>query len=94
MEQPVWYWVPSIAPSGMTFVSSDRYPGWKGSILNGALSFQLLSRVEVDGEQFVAEERIVEGIGRIRDVREAPDGYIYIANESDGTIARLVPVSN
>ena len=94
MEQPVWYWVPSIAPSGMTFVSSNRYPGWKGSILNGALSFQLLSRVEVDGEQFVAEERIVEGIGRIRDVREAPDGYIYIANESDGTIARLVPVSN
>ena len=92
MEQPVMYWDPSIAPSGMTFVTSDRYPGWQGSILNGALAFQLISRVVVDSTDFVREERILDGIGRIRDVVEAPDGYIYFSNESDGTISRIVPV--
>lgn len=92
MEQPVWYWDPSIAPSGMTFVTSDNYPGWKGNILNGALAFQLISRIVVDGEEFVHEERILDGIGRIRDLEEAPDGYIYFSNESNGTINRILPV--
>lgn len=92
MEQPVWYWDPSIAPSGMTFVTSDNYPGWEGDILNGALAFQLISRIVVDGEEFVHEERILEGIGRIRDIEEAPDGYIYFSNESEGTISRILPV--
>ena len=92
MEQPVWYWDPSIAPSGMTFVTSDHYPGWKGNILNGALAFQLISRIVVDGEEFVHEERILDGIGRIRDIEEAPDGYIYFSNESEGTISRILPV--
>ncbi|NBC64837.1 MAG: PQQ-dependent sugar dehydrogenase [Bacteroidetes bacterium] len=92
MEQPIWYWDPSIAPSGMAFVKSDNYPGWKGDILNGALAFQLISRIVVDGEEFVKEERILEGIGRIRDVEQAPDGYIYFSNESSGTISRILPV--
>lgn len=92
MEQPIWYWDPSIAPSGMTFVTSGNYPGWEGDILNGALAFQLISRIVVDGEEFVHEERILEGIGRIRDIEEAPDGYIYFSNESDGTISRIIPV--
>jgi glucose/arabinose dehydrogenase len=92
MEQPIWYWDPSIAPSGMAFVTSDNYPGWKGDILNGALAFQLISRIVVDGEEFVKEERILEGIGRIRDVEEAPDGYIYFTNESNGSISRILPV--
>lgn len=92
MEQPVWYWDPSIAPSGMTFVTTDNYPGWNGDILNGALAFQLISRIVVDGEEFVKEERILDGIGRIRDVEEAPDGYIYFANESEGTISRILAV--
>lgn len=92
MEQPVWFWDPSIAPSGMTFVTSDHYPGWKGNILNGALAFQLISRIVVDGEEFVHEERILNGIGRIRDIEEAPDGYIYFSNESNGTINRILPV--
>lgn len=92
MEQPVMHWTPSIAPSGMTFVSSDRYPAWKGDALNGALSFQLISRIVLDGEEFVHEERILDGIGRIRDVHEAPDGYIYFTNESNGTLNRIVPV--
>jgi len=92
MEQPVHYWDPSIAPSGMDFVTGDRYPGWEGDIFNGALAFQLLSRVEIDGTEFVKEERLLEGTGRIRDVRMGPDGYLYFSNESDGTINRLVPL--
>lgn len=92
MEQPVWYWDPSIAPSGMTFVTTDNYPGWRGDILNGALAFQLISRIVVDGEEFVHEERILDGIGRIRDIEEAPDGYIYFSNESNGTINRIIAV--
>lgn len=92
MEQPVMHWTPSIAPSGMTFVTSDKYPGWQGDILNGALAYQLISRIVVDGEEFVHEERFLEGIGRIRDVHEAPDGFIYFSNESNGTLNRLIPV--
>jgi glucose/arabinose dehydrogenase len=91
MEQPVMHWTPSIAPSGMDFVTSDRYPGWKGNILNGALAFQLISRIVVDGDNFVHEERFLEGIGRIRDVRQGPDGFIYFSNESNGTINRIIP---
>ncbi|WP_199222845.1 PQQ-dependent sugar dehydrogenase [Rhodohalobacter mucosus] len=94
MEQPVTYWDPSIAPSGLTFVTSDRYPGWQGDILNGALAFQLISRVEVDGTDFQSEERILEGIGRIRDIEEAPDGYIYFTNESNGTLSRIIPIQD
>ena len=92
MEQPVMHWTPSIAPSGLAFVSSDLYPGWYGNTLNGALAFQLISRVVVDGDEFVHEERILEGIGRIREVQQGPDGYIYFTNESDGTLNRIIPV--
>ncbi|MCC5905257.1 MAG: PQQ-dependent sugar dehydrogenase [Balneolaceae bacterium] len=91
MEQPVMHWTPSIAPSGMDFVSSDKYPGWQGDILNGALAFQLISRIVVDGNKFVHEERFLEDIGRIRDVRQGPDGFIYFSNESNGTINRIIP---
>ncbi|TVR30721.1 MAG: PQQ-dependent sugar dehydrogenase [Balneolaceae bacterium] len=92
MEQPVMHWTPSIAPSGMSFVTSDKYPGWKGDVLNGALAFQLISRIVIEGDEYVHEERILEGIGRIRDVHEAPDGYIYFSNESNGTLNRIIPV--
>ncbi|TVQ66119.1 MAG: PQQ-dependent sugar dehydrogenase [Balneolaceae bacterium] len=93
MEQPVMHWTPSIGPSGMDFVTGERYPGWEGSIFNGALAFQLLSRIVVDGETFVHEERLLQGKGRIRDVRMGPDGFLYFSNESNGVISRLVPVT-
>ena len=93
MEQPVMHWTPSIAPSGMDFVSSDKYPGWEGNIFNGALAFQLLSRIVVDGDEYIHEERLLEGIGRIRDVRQGPDGFIYFSNESNGTINRILPAN-
>jgi aldose sugar dehydrogenase len=92
MEQPVRYWVPSIAPCGMTMVTSDKYPNWKGNLLVGALAFQLVARVELDNGKFVAEERILEKIGRVRAVEQSPDGYIYVTTEHPGTVNRLVPV--
>lgn len=96
MEQPVNYWLPSIGASGMTFVTGDKYPGWTGdnlTLLSGSLALQFLQRSVYDGETLVKEEKLLEGVGRVRDVRQAPDGYIYLATESDGTIHRLVPVN-
>lgn len=92
MEQPIRYWVPSIAPCGLTMVTSDKYPAWKGNLLVGALSHQLVARVEVQDNKFVHEERLLEKIGRVRAVVESPDGYIYVATENPGKIVRLVPL--
>jgi glucose/arabinose dehydrogenase len=93
MAQPVHYWVPSIAPSGMAFYQGDAFPEWRGDLFVGALRSELLARLELDGEQVVAEERLLEGeIGRIRDVRVGPDGYLYLlTDEPDGGLYRLEP---
>ena len=91
MEQPIHYWVPSIAPSGMAFVTSDRYPAWQGSLLVGSLSFHYLERLELEGSRVVYREKLLEGTGRVRNVRQGPDGYVYAAVEGKG-IYRLVPV--
>lgn len=92
MEQPIRYWVPSIAPCGLTMVTSDKYPNWKGNLLVGALAHQLVARVEVTDRKFVKEEKLLEKIGRVRVVTQSPDGYIYVAMENPGKIVRLVPV--
>jgi glucose/arabinose dehydrogenase len=93
MEQPVKYWVPSIAPSGMAFYTADLFPNWKGSVFVGALAAQLLVRLELDGEKVGREERLLENLGeRIRDVRQGPDGAIYLATDSgNGKILRVTP---
>ena len=93
MAQPLHQWTPSIAPSGMAFYDGDKFPGWRGNLLVGALAFRLLARLELDGEQVVREERLLEGrLGRIRDVRVGPDGYVYLlSDETSGVIARLEP---
>ena len=90
---PVHQWTPSIAPSGMAFYDGDRFPGWRGSLLVGALKFRLLSRLELDGDRVVREERMLEDVlGRIRDVRVGPDGLVYVLNDHpNGVIARLSP---
>ena len=90
MEQPLHYWTPSIAPSGMAFVTSDLYPDWKGSLLVGSLKFQYLERLVLDGEKVEKREKLFEGIGRLRNVKQGPDGYIYIGVEGKG-IFRIVP---
>ena len=93
MEQPLKYWVPSIAPSGMTFYSGDLAASWRGSLFLGALAGQLLVRLELDGEKVVNEERLLQQLReRIRDVREGPDGALWLATDSSsGRILRLVP---
>ena len=93
MAQPIHYWVPSIAPSGMAFYHGDAFPEWRGDLFVGALQSELLARLELDGERVVAEERLLEGeIGRIRDVRVGPEGYLYLlTDESDGGLYRLEP---
>jgi aldose sugar dehydrogenase len=93
MDDPAWHWTPSIAPSGMTFYSGDLFKGWKGSLINGALKFQLLSRLTLEGDKVVKEERLLQGLReRIRDVRQGPEGALYLLTDnSAGRILRLVP---
>jgi aldose sugar dehydrogenase len=92
MEQPIWYYVPSIAPCGMTKVTSDKYPGWKGNLLIGALALQHISRVEVKDGKYVKHEKLLQDFARFRAIAQSPDGYIYAVTESPGTLIRLVPV--
>jgi len=95
MAQPIHYWVPSIAPSGMAFYTGDKFARWKGDLFVGALRDQMLVRLKLDGEKVVSEERLLKGVlGRIRDVRAGPDGFIYVlTDESNGVLARLEPAS-
>lgn len=90
MQQPVWYWVPSIAPSGMTFVTSDIYPDWKGKIIVGSLKFAYLVALELDGNKVLSQEMLFPGIGRVRNVKQGADGYIYVATDGSG-IYKIVP---
>ncbi|PST82100.1 hypothetical protein C7T94_14945 [Pedobacter yulinensis] len=92
IEDAMHFWLPSIGVSGMTFVSGSRYPAWKGNILSGSLRFQYLNRSVVKNNKVTHEEILFRNIGRVRDVRMGPDGFIYIAVESPGTVYRLVPV--
>lgn len=90
MEQPLYQWTPSIAPSGMTFVSSDNYPDWKGSLLVGSLAFQYLERLEFKDNKVVYREKLLDGLGRVRNVKQGPDGLIYVGIEGKG-IYKLIP---
>ena len=94
MAQPLYQWTPSIAPSGMAFYTGERFPAWRGNLFVGALRDQMLVRLELDGARVVHEERLLQGaIGRIRDVRNGPDGFVYLLTDSPkGVIARLEPV--
>ena len=94
LAQPLHYWVPSIAPSGMAFYSGDKFPKWRNDLFVGSLKFGLLVRLRLDGEKVVKEERMLQGVlGRIRDVRAGPDGYIYLlTDDSRGVLARMEPV--
>lgn len=92
MEPPLHYWVPSIAPSGMAFLTSERYgPEWRGSLFVGSLKFGRLHRLEVQGGKVQREERLLEDLGdRIRDVRQGPDGWLYVLTDSpQGRLLRL-----
>ncbi|CAM5398336.1 PQQ-dependent sugar dehydrogenase [Thauera mechernichensis] len=92
VEPPLLQWTPSIAPSGMSFYTGERFPQWKGNVLVGALRYQLVARLVLDGNEVRHEERLLAELGRrIRDVRQGPDGYVWVVNESEGRILRLEP---
>lgn len=100
MEPPVLSWTPSIAPAGMMIYSGDRFPQWQGSVFSGGMSgqYRILSRATVDGTQLLNEEVLLPGEYRIRDIRQGPDGYVYIATDHRGgeltPIIRLVPATD
>ena len=93
MEQPLYYWDPSIAPSGALFYTGDKFPAWRGSLIVGALAGSLVARLEMKAGQITGETRYLEAYGkRIRDIAQGPDGYIYLlTDEPDGALLRLVP---
>jgi glucose/arabinose dehydrogenase len=93
MEQPIYYWDPSIAPSGMDFYTGGVFSAWRGNLLVGALKFQLLVRLELAGREVIHEERLLQDLGeRIRDVLGGPDGYIYLLTDAtQGRVLRVQP---
>ncbi len=95
MEQPIYYWDPSIAPSGAAFYTADLFPEWKGNLLVGALAGQALHRMVLDGEKIVGEEALLTDLHeRIRDVRQGPDGAIWLlTDDPQGRVLRVVPAS-
>lgn len=90
MEPPVTYWDPSIAPSGMTFVTSDIYPEWKGHLLVGSLKFAHIQLLTLNGENVMDKTELLPGIGRVRSLKQGPDGFIYVGTTGGG-IYRIVP---
>ena len=92
VEPPVLQFTPSIAPSGMAFYTGDVFPQWKGNLFVGALKFQLVARLVLEGDRVVHEERLFTELGRrIRDVRQGPDGHLWLVDETEGRILRLDP---
>jgi|SRR5690554_1170966 len=94
MEQPLYYWLPSIATAGMTFYTGEAFPGWQGSLFVTSLRGQVLSRLDIEGERVMHEERLLQReVGkRLRHVVEGPEGYLYLlTDESNGAIVRLRP---
>lgn len=93
MEQPVKYWVPSISPSGMAFYTGALFPSWKGSLFTGALSGRMLVRLSLEGNAIAGEERLLQDLNeRIRDVRQGPDGALWLLTDSKtGRLLRISP---
>jgi glucose/arabinose dehydrogenase len=92
MEQPITYWLPSIAPSGLTMVTGSKYPAWKGNIMVGSLRFNYVDRVVIKDNKFVSQEKIMLNIGRTRNVEMGRDGYLYVGIENPGTVFRVRPM--
>ena len=93
MEQPLFYWDPSIAPSGAAFHTGAAWPAWKNSLFVGALAGQMLVRLSTEGGKVTGEERLLTDIGaRIRDVVQGPDGFLYLlSDDADGKVLRVKP---
>ena len=92
LEQPLYYWLPSIAPSGMAFSSSGIYPDWEGDLFVGSLKFEYLERLEIENNKVIKREKVLDSIGRVRNVEQGPDGYLYVGVEGKG-ILKIIPTS-
>ena len=92
IEAPIHYWIPSIGPSGMAFVNSKIYKGWEGNLMVGSLRFEYLNRCVIKDKKIIKEELLFKNIGRVREVRMAPNGYLYIGVEGQG-VFKIMPVS-
>lgn len=90
VENPIHTWTPSIAPCGMAFITGDKYKAWTGNVLVGSLAFQYLTRGVISGNKVTKETKMLEGIGRVRNVKMGPDGYIYVSVEGPGRILKLM----
>ena len=90
MEQPLYYWLPSIAPSSFEYISSNIYPNWNGSLIAGALVFSHIERIGLKNNKVVSRSKIAEGLGRPRDVKQGPDGFIYASIENKG-VYKILP---
>ena len=86
MEQPLYYWVPSIAPSGMAFSTSGVYKDWKGDLFVGSLKFKYLERLVIKNQKVIKREKILDEIGRVRNVKEGPDGFLYLGVDGKGIL--------
>ncbi|WPP50152.1 PQQ-dependent sugar dehydrogenase [Catalinimonas niigatensis] len=91
MQQPVWYYVPSIAPCGMDFYTGDKFENWKGDLFVGSLKFRYIERLEIAEDRVISSEILLEDIGRVRTVREGHDGNLYVVVEAPGMIVRMSP---
>lgn len=89
-KDPIFHWTPSIAPSGMAYITSEKYPELKGNILAGSLKFQYVEHLVMDGKKVSRREKLLDGIGRVRDIVESPEGDIYVSVEGTG-IVKLIP---
>jgi glucose/arabinose dehydrogenase len=101
MEQPIVYYTPTLAPSGLAFYTGTRYPAWKNNLFVSALAGQQLRRLEISGDTVTHQEPVFTQFGRVRDVVVGPDGYLYVllqrpgkvvSDSTPGTVARLIPV--
>ncbi|MDO9552268.1 PQQ-dependent sugar dehydrogenase [Rhodonellum sp.] len=91
MEQPITYWVPSIATGGLELVTSDKYPAWKGNLMVTALAKMHIARIELDGTKYVGEEKLFQDLGRVRQIAESPEGYLYAITDGSGLLVKLIP---
>ena len=98
LQEPARYWTPSVSPGGIAFYTGDRFPGWKGSLFVGAMGARELHRLTLRGDSIIADETVLSGQGRVRDVANGPDGYLYVLlnnpEASTSGIYRLEPVQS
>jgi glucose/arabinose dehydrogenase len=94
MDQPITNWVPSIAAGPLVFYTGSRFPAWKNNLFLGALAAQELRRITIEGRNVTGQEILFKGIGRVRDIENSPDGYLYVVLNQPDRILRLVPATN